>query len=183
MKKIYLIILVLFCYVLSFGQSGVNTPTGIPIYYETSSIMPGIEELAAANAHYDSLIVVNEWNAVKIGECSYKYNCHGYAWHLSDNGDTVNIHNVSDVAKYYNGLDGAATFKRVSNPMKYSKIYYNGGGHSAITDTNDPTQYVISKWGSGPLVRHLPNDCPYEGYTLEYYELKIDDSPSSVAIK
>ncbi len=101
---------------------------------------------------------------------------------MSDGGDTIEIPNIADVVKYYNGVDGAATYKRVNNPGEYSKVYYNGGAHSAITDPNNPSLYVISKWGSGPLVRHLPGDCPYTGYTLEYYDLKIDDSPTSVAL-
>lgn len=100
---------------------------------------------------------------------------------MSDGGDTIWMPNDSDVSKYFNGSGGQnATYRRVYDPAKYRKVYYNGASHSAVVDTNN-TSMVISKWGGGPLVRHLPGEAPYENYTLEYYELIIDDSPTSVA--
>jgi hypothetical protein len=82
------------------------------------------------------------------------------------------------VAKYYNGQN--ATYKKVNDPRKYRKVYYNGASHSGIVDPDNPSK-VISKWGPGPLVSHAPDDCPYEGYSLEYYELIIDSLPNNVA--
>lgn len=100
---------------------------------------------------------------------------------MSDGGDTVIIRYEPEVVKYFSGQQ--ATYREVASAGKYRKVYYNGAQHSAIVDP-DNTNWVISKWGNGPLVRHLPDDCPYYDqfdYTREYYELIIDDSPSSVA--
>lgn len=140
--------------VISFNSSGqidVKTPTGVDIYYETDNGIIDDEELAACWAYYDSMIYVNGWNAEIKANGSYKYNCHAYAWHMSDGGDTVKIPNVYDVEKYFSG--DSATYEEVDHMNYYSKIYYNGAGHSARADTAD-LSYVWSKWGLGVLVRH-----------------------------
>ena len=180
MKKIYLLITFLFCNIYLFGQT-CKTPTGVSIACERLTETYDSTEIAAGNAYYDSLINANNWSSYRIGDCSTIYNCHGYAWHMSDGGDTLRIPYDSDVAKYYSGVN--PTYREVGSSGKYRKVYYNGAQHSAIVDS-DYTNWFISKWGNGPLVRHYPNQCIYNlyyNYTLEFYELKIDNLPNSVA--
>ncbi|MCG6187622.1 hypothetical protein [Maribellus maritimus] len=178
MKYLNLSTILLVIPLYSLSQIDIKTPTGVDIYYEVDNTIMDAGERAACWAYYDSMINVNGWNADIKANGSYKYNCHAYAWHMSDGGDTVRIPNVSDVEKYFSG--DRATYEEVDHMNYYSKIYYNGAAHSARADTAD-LSYVWSKWGSAVLVRHAPNHCPYENYSKEYYDLIIDDSPNSVA--
>lgn len=178
MKSQCLLVILLLISYYSFGQSGIKTPTGLSVYSETDITIPDTAELAYCYAYFDSMIDANNWNAEIILNGSYKYNCHGYAWHISDGGDTVKIPNVSDVEKYFNGVN--ATYNQVSNITNFCKVYYDGAEHSAIADSND-LSYVWSKWGNGPLVRHAPNDCPYNNFTKKYYTLIIAEQPTTIA--
>jgi hypothetical protein len=121
MKLIYLLVSLLFCSITLFGQTHRYTPTGVEIGFQTSSQVPDSEELAAANAYWNNLISIRGWSAEIKGKCSYKYNCHGFAWHVSDNGDTIIIPNNYDVGLYFNVIN--ATYRRFTNPGKYSKVY------------------------------------------------------------
>ncbi|QGY47995.1 hypothetical protein GM418_31365 [Maribellus comscasis] len=187
MKHILFSILFMIIYSWSFGQSSIRyTPTGDSVnvehFPETFSLPI---RLAADTLWVDSIIIPYEWYSAEIiGSCTNTYNCHGYAWHLSDGGDTVRILSDYDAAKYYtDGINGGrATYKRVNSPVKYGKVNYYGASHSGIVDSIN-TSKVISKWGSGPLVRHNPYECEFGEYTtnLEYYELIIDSLPTSVA--
>ncbi len=180
MKNIYLLTIFLCCYLYGLGQT-CYTPTGVAVSCERLTETYDSAEIAAGNAYYDSLINANGWSAIRLSDCSSIYNCHGYAWHMSDDGDTIRLPNDSDVAKYCTGE--SATYTVVDgSEREYVKVYYNGAQHSAIVHPNIPSR-VISKWGNGPLVNHLPHDNPYifkYTYTLEYYKLIINESPSSV---
>ena len=182
MKQLFLFLFFGIVVVRGYSQGVTRyTPTGISVYAIDYDEIYSAEAIAAATAQWQDSIINAGWNATIVGPCSSIYNCHGYAWHMSDGGDTIWLPNDSDVSKYFNGVDGQnATYKEVDSPSKYRKVYYNGASHSAIVDPDNPTR-VISKWGSGPLVSHLPGDSPFDDYTLEYYELIIDESPTSVA--
>lgn len=172
-----------FVFLRNYGQGVTrHTPTGISVNAVQEDEFYSLPQIIAATLLWqDSVIAGNDWDASIIGLCSTVYNCHGYAWHLSDGGDTIKITNDSEVSKYYTGNgDQNATYKRVYNPAKFKKVYYNGASHSAIVDPYNSSR-LISKWGPGPLVNHLPGDSPYDNYTLEYYELIMDDLPASVA--
>jgi len=183
MKPLSLFLLMSFVFLRNYGQGVIrHTPTGISVNAVQEDEFYSLPQIVAATLLWqDSVIAGNDWDASIIGLCSTVYNCHGYAWHLSDGGDTIKITNDSEVSKYYTGNgDQNATYKRVYNPAKFKKVYYNGASHSAIVDPYNSSR-LISKWGPGPLVNHLPGDSPYDNYTLEYYELIMDDLPASVA--
>ena len=172
-------VLIILCSIKSQGQ--IFTPTGVSVGAEIVKQEFSDPEIAAGNAFWMDSIINAGWSADTLAGVSAKYNCHGYAWHMSDGGDTIIIRYEPEVVKYFSGAN--PTYEEVGNSGKYRKVYYNGAQHSAVVDP-DNTNWVISKWGSGPLVSHLPNDCPFYDqfeYTLEYYELIIDDSPNSVA--
>lgn len=183
MKYIFFNLIFALVFIQSFSQGTTRyTPTGVSVYAEKISELYSSIEIAAADSIWQDSIFNAGWSSAEFeGSCSSIYNCHGYALHLSDGGDTVLIPNLPDVEKYFNGINGQnATYKKVNGPMKYGKVYYNGASHSGIVDPNDISK-VISKWGPGPLISHDPEECPYEDYTLEYYELIIDSLPTSVA--
>jgi hypothetical protein len=181
MKRILFLLLFTVIYLVSLSQGTRKTPTGVSIHVEDNEEEFSDSQIAAGNAIWMDSIINAGWSADTLAGVSSTYNCHGYAWHMSDGGDTVRIPYIPDVEKYYSGAN--PTYREVGSSGKYKKVYYNGAQHSAIVDSVS-TNWVISKWGNGPLVRHLPNHCPYNDqytYTLEYYELIVDNLPNSVS--
>jgi hypothetical protein len=115
-------------------------------------------------------------------EATYKYNCHAYAWHISENGSQVWI-NTPEQKKYWNDN----SYTEVLNPAVATKVSFGGPcysqnsyvdecDHSAVT-TSTP-DYFISKWGPSPLFRHHKNDCPYSVEDLHYYSRPSISGPT-----
>lgn len=129
MKQILFLIPFTLIYTWSLAQDR-HTPTGVSVHAETGDTYS--EPLIAAwDSIYKQMIFENEWDADILGSVSGKYNCHAYAWHMSDGGDTIVLPNDSDVAKYCTG--DSATYTEADDPeRKYVKVYYNGAQHSAI---------------------------------------------------
>jgi hypothetical protein len=159
---------------LAFGQPVIYTPTGSSVSYDYEEEMSP-EQIEDADEYWQGRIDQNNWDAVIIGSSSNQYNCHAYAWHVSDGGNLVWINSP---ANYYSG--GSPTYVSTSNTDdSLRKIVYNysyGGGHSAISTNTE--EYVVSKWGAGPLVRHAMYDWPWIGESqpegADYYEIDID---------
>jgi len=101
MKQLYLFLLFGLIFFKQYGQGVTRyTPTGISVYAVDEDEYYSEPEIAAATAWWQDSIISAGWNATIIGPCSSIYNCHGYAWHLSDGGDTVRIPNDYDVSFY-----------------------------------------------------------------------------------
>lgn len=102
-------------------------------------------------------------NAVKKANASLKYNCHGYAWHMTEGGDSRWIDYPNNFIYINDGSYMEVPYTNVAN----LKVVYNSDDHSAVTAG---TQNVfISKWGRGPLMEHQYNYCPYDSNSLKYY--------------
>ena len=100
-----------------------------------------------------------------IDDASNTYNCHAYAYHVSEGGNRVWINNVSpgatcdatsinNIDQYWE--DGCII--QVANESDAEKIHYYRGDHSAIRLSSGMYQ---SKWGYLPLVRHAAADVDY----------------------
>ena len=104
-------------------------------------------------------------NAKIISKGSCRYNCHAYAWYISEGGEMCWINctenNTENVSKFW--TDG--TYKETHLDFA-EKIYYPTTDHSAIAET--PVTY-ISKWGDLPLVRHESNYGPYSKGVVRYF--------------
>ncbi len=96
---------------------------------------------------------------------SSTYNCHSYAWHLSEgNSEIVWINNPT---AYWTSTYGCF----LENTEDYAvKIHYYDGDHSAIK-SNVSGKYE-SKWGQFPLIRHYPNQVPYSYPSHRHYYYK-----------
>ncbi len=98
MKQILFLIPFTLIYTWSLAQHR-HTPTGVSVHAKT-----GFTYSEAQIAYYDAFwadsIINANWNADILGSVSGKYNCHAYAWYMSDGGDTIILPNDSDVAKY-----------------------------------------------------------------------------------
>lgn len=98
-----------------------------------------------------------------VDNSSDQYNCHAYAWHLTEgNTNKVWINNTNyqypvngcfpennNIHKYW--TDGC--FIQVCNEADADKVHYYCGDHSAVKSTTNPGYYE-SKWGNLAVVRH-----------------------------
>ena len=116
--------------------------------------------------------VVSQYpGATIVHESTYKYNCHSYAWYSQsiDNNVWLNRYSSSgefQLAKYWtNDL-----YVRTDAPYAI-KAYYPNSDHSAVVESSNT---YVSKWGSGPLVRHSPGYCPYVTTGMQYYFIPRD---------
>ena len=109
--------------------------------------------------------VLNNYNVILIDSSSRTYNCHSYAWNISEGGATCWIeYGGINLSKYWtNDLYSSAT---QGNNYGYTRVYYSGD-HSALSSYG--TSYYTSKWGEGPLVRHSPTTVPASYTTNRTY--------------
>lgn len=98
------------------------------------------------------------------------YNCHAYAWHMTEGGFTCWVGEYPE-DEYIYMTDGS--FIEVDEGPAPRKISYRNKNnklneHSAVA-TNKPG-IVISKWGPFPLMEHKTLECPFgDGAELRYY--------------
>lgn len=107
-------------------------------------------------------------NAEKIGDPTFNYNCHSYAWYKQSTSNTVWIPSAEPYTKdkYYTEYD-----ERI--PRSGMKGYYKNGIHSAVsigprTDNGMQVHYVKSKWGPAGLYEHAYSYGPYGGIVTWY---------------
>ncbi len=109
--------------------------------------------------YYDNRITL-------LDEATRSYNCHGYAWYVSEVGDNVWISTPND-DKFWDD-DGGYIQTLWHEKAKIS--FPTTADHSAIACSHQDT--MISKWGQYPLFKHHVNDCGYTPKTpLVYYKL------------
>ena len=106
--------------------------------------------------------------AILVGPPSYQYNCHAYAWHVSEGGEKVWIGFDDPKSEDIYWTDGSYYEVPESEATKVS--YHETGNHSAVRLNSE---WYQSKWGNKVLVKHHPNDVPL-GYnpdlTKKYYK-------------
>lgn len=114
-------------------------------------------------------------NATVIGEPSSTYNCHSYAWNMTEGGPTAWLIASPDLHKYWD--DGSYIQTTIAEA---EKIYYSNGDHSAIVSPVGAGLYD-SKWGAGPLMRHAPSYCPYVSSSgMKYYKKNLFISGATI---
>jgi hypothetical protein len=99
-------------------------------------------------------LFTNYNGAELIDPPSYKYNCHGYAWNVSEGGNKVWIGRYTITAEDIYWTD--ESYIEVAESIATKVSYHQDGNHSAIRLNST---WYQSKWGwGGPLVKHHPND-------------------------
>lgn len=108
--------------------------------------------------------VTSHYNVILLGNSSKKYNCHAYAWL---NTSSVWMNAAGNLSKFYTN-DLYSAFNAPTHP---SIAYYYSGDHSAKCYSSIGNGVYVSKWGSGPLVRHTATEVPAEYYPSQrsYY--------------
>ncbi len=104
-----------------------------------------------------------------LSQPSSYYNCHAYAWHLSEGNNTkVWINDINNnLSKYWDTELGC--FVETTSSVEVDKIHYYRGDHSAIKSSDGK---YISKWGRTYLIRHRPNQVPYPYSNDRKYYMK-----------
>ena len=163
---------------INFNLDGIVTYTPVDVYTPKGSLVgstyriTGAEYLLPTEEQTAALsdFIYKNYNCAELlsGE-DFRYNCHAYAWHMTDGhmNDTIwmgraeqtegelNQHqNINAFTKYF----GDDSYLEVPDSIAEKVVYGRGiNSHSAVRLNSD--EYV-SKWGDGPLVRHSPNEVP-----------------------
>ena len=88
------------------------------------------------------------------------YNCHSYAWDLSNCW-------MYDPSAYITDGSYIGTYPIVNCKVTYTNSAYNSvlpiihSGVVTLAGTTPSNIYVVSKWGYGGLISHTVLDCPY----------------------
>lgn len=141
----------------------IYTPNGTQVpdtYYRDEIVTPAAAEFLATQ------VPIDYPGAVVVGDATSTYNCHAYAWRVSEGGSNVWVGLSTTTAEDVYWADGSF----VPDGTNYTKISYEGGNHSAIRSSD--AGYFVSKWGEWPLVKHTPFNCPFEEGTTNLYGYK-----------
>lgn len=176
MKRIILSILslIVFIHVYAYTTGTIYTPNGSAI-----EVLYFSEMSSSDITYYDNYYSEAFPNATLVGSSSATYNCHSYAWNMTEGGPTCWLNQFTlsggaNLSKYW--TDGSYIETTESNA---TKVFYYNSDHSAIVKASDRTKY-ISKWGSVPLMEHAPGYGPYDDMVNRKYYIRnttIPDDP------
>ena len=146
----------------SITYKTIYTPKGLPV--ETMIITcqdPEAERIAGIN-----YIKKSKPNAVILDDATCTYNCHAYAWYMTEGGEKCWINNTlidgtENVSNFF--TDG--TYE-VTTENKATKVFYLSDDHSAVVAFDDT---YISKWGALPLVSHKRHYSLYNSGNVKFY--------------
>ena len=116
-------------------------------------------------------------NTTRLADASTQYNCHAYAFHLTE-GKTnrVWIDSPGDDSYWQDG-----SFVEVCTEANGRKVSYPSGDHSAVRSAQSiPLGRYDSKWGQWPVLRHAPTDTPYNSSGRKYYVSTAISGPSYI---
>lgn len=162
--KTYLSILISLILVPAYSQvsTQVYTPKGSLV----QDTYINNEQLTSYDVAYLAQRVATEYpQAIILNNATSTYNCHAYAWHMTEGGKTVWMGwNTNPTSIYWR--DGSYV---ETTSIKYGlKVSYGYVNHSAVTTAENDV--FISKWGNWPLVKHRKDYGPYPSTDLKYYE-------------
>ena len=154
--------------------STTSTTTAITIYTKYGNPVDAlsVSEMSSQEiAESNSYAISHYPNATFISNASATYNCHSYAWNISDGGSRCWI-NAAKKLTYDNLMKYWTNdyYGQTSNENNATKIFYYKSDHSAIKSS--VAGMYESKWGRLPLMRHAPNYGPYNNMDTRYYYTK-----------
>ncbi|MDR1370257.1 MAG: hypothetical protein LBJ72_09070 [Dysgonamonadaceae bacterium] len=167
-----------------------NVLYSIDVYTCRNGVVNALEraEFTAADIAYYNAALISEYASIGItssdiiANSSNMYNCHAYAWHLTEgntnkvwiinalpqpgsDGCCISTHNI-DI--YWDNTYGC--FIETSSEAVAEKIHYYCGDHSAVKSS--VSGKYESKWGKLPVVRHSPNQVPYTSPESRRYYIR-----------
>ena len=168
MKKILLSMFTAATITTAVMAQGAFTPNGCPVPFTPFSL-PGYDppftddEIALMKAYE------LQFNLEILGPATRSYNCHGYAWHVSEGGAQVYIGYGPNAPNHPESIyweDGSYEEIFIAEPG--AKAVYMNDNHSAVVCSDD-TDYFISKWGDFQLVRHHKYSVRYNYTQIRYF--------------
>ncbi|MFV0392713.1 MAG: T9SS type A sorting domain-containing protein [Paludibacteraceae bacterium] len=169
-------------YIITCGTILINTYMSSQVYTPNGSLVLDTEVRSEQLTSYDIAYMMQFMaslypDATVIGNPTSTYNCHAYAWHMSESNATPVWMGVTTnpTPIYWNDGSYDETTER-NNGLKvsYDNPPYDGSGmdnHSAITTSEEGV--FISKWGAYPLIKHAKDYTPYTYSALHYYKKNI----------
>lgn len=134
-----------------YSNTTIYTPKGTTV----SAYILQHSDLTPSDSAYIMNEMANIYSQAEVIEGpTMKYNCHGYAWHVSEGGNKVWLDRPYE-STYWTDGSYAEVPESIATKVSYL------GDHSAVRLSS--SQY-ISKWGAYPLVKHAPNYVPI-GYS------------------
>ncbi|MCF0255443.1 MAG: hypothetical protein HUK10_04020 [Bacteroides heparinolyticus] len=142
----------------------------VALYTKCGKSVTGIilSEMSTAEiSQIDAYSISTYPNAVYLGSSTRTYNCHSYAWNMTQGGQTcwvdATISTSNDnLSKYW-----TADYYGETTEQNAQKIFYYESDHSAVTSL--VSGMYESKWGKGPLMRHAPGYGPYPSMNIRKY--------------
>lgn len=160
----------IFCLWMLFLSINIHADSYITLYTKCGKTVVGMiltemstAEITQINAYYTSTYP----NATYLSSSTRTYNCHSYAWNMTQGGQTCWINATTNntngnISNYWN-RDYYSSTEAI---YAQKKIYYQSD-HSAITSSI--SGMYESKWGRAPLMRHAPEYRPYPNMNKRYY--------------
>ena len=165
MKNIIrLAVILLTCMFCSTTHGQVSTPNGINnVSYQIYGASAA-GDVAALEQEAADWLAEQGWtnDVIKTAPATAEYNCHSYAWNMSEEGITCWI----DVPNQY-WID--KSYIEVSE-SEATKVLYAWGEHSAVRITSgEHAGKYESKWGSLPRYIHPYDKSPYYYPERQFY--------------
>lgn len=183
MRKIYKSTRILFPIIFLFASIVVSAQT-VTLYTPNGSTVEAFMnyEMSSQEITYYTNLYRNTYpQAEVLANASSTYNCHSYAWNLSEGGSTICwLNQTPDLHKYW---DDYSYFETTESNAE--KIFYYSGDHSAIKSKTVIGKYE-SKWGPMPLMRHAPGYGPsiynmtYRRYYIKFSDFCTITGPSAI---
>ncbi|MCL2651616.1 MAG: T9SS type A sorting domain-containing protein [Candidatus Azobacteroides sp.] len=185
MKKVVLFAIMLFVYVLLHSQDYYTT--GPNVYTCKNGVIETMKPNRELNSQELEDIDYNLFNpngayfslgitkSDIISAPTTYYNCHAYAWYLTEgNTNKVWINQITqsggnNLSKFWDQNVGC--FVETTSEASADKIFYYSGDHSAVKSS--VAGKYESKWGSWYVIRHNPNSVPYFNPGNRTYYVKI----------
>jgi len=151
------------------GDIYLKTPKGTIFQGSVCAEMEPEEILQITNR---DLSAENCETIVLVDSASCMYNCHSYAWNMTEGGPKCWI-KAQDVINSYIG-DGSfveTTIEDAEKVLYFVTVGSKVGNHSAVKST---THYGLfeSKFTEGPLLRHELRDCYFKEYeVIRFYRM------------
>ncbi len=165
-----------------FGQGSIDTIVHTPYGNEVDATYVPVDANPSERHFLDSIRADSFPNAIFYPtypdipsypdlSSTYRFNCHGYAWHMTKGDYSIEdftdpVVMVYEYAELYFTND--PSFKECE--VSEANIWWiNDGAHSALATSSE--NHLKSKWDNGPLAYHHKNESPYSISSVSFYKL------------
>jgi len=175
-KMISISIIFFFLGLVVIGQpSTIYTPWGTPVTVSEQGDMTPSQRATWDQEHSDYQDSGAFFHRTLIGDANNPwpsststFNCHAYAWHMSLLGelhefDDPYIMTDTEAEKYFDDPSYMECTKAEADVW-----WINNGAHSALAVST--TDWLKSKWGTGPLATHHKDNQPTTITSVTYYK-------------